>query len=76
MADPEVRISIGGSGANEEDVQMQAGNSADVLEVGETGADGGEGVGEEEGMTMEEDKPALRVAFVEYVSCHGVETHS
>lgn len=67
MADPEVRISIGDSGANEDDVEMQ-GDNADVIEVGETGADGGQGAREEEGMTMEEEKPASRVTFVEYVS--------
>lgn len=64
MADPEIRISIGDSGANAIDVEMQ-GDSADVIEVGETGADDGEGAGEEEGMTMEEEKPASRVTFVE-----------
>ncbi len=74
MADPEVRISIGDSGANEDDVEMH-GDSADVIEVGETGADGGEGAGEEEGMTMEEEKPITRVTFVEYVSCHDLDAH-
>jgi len=67
MADPEVRISIGDSGANEDDIEMQ-GDNADVIEVGETGADGGQSAREEEGMTMEEEKPASRVTFVEYVS--------
>lgn len=67
MADPEVLISTGDSRANEDDVEMQ-GDNADVLEVGETGADGGQDAGEEEGMTMEEEKPASRVTYVEYVS--------
>ncbi len=73
MADPEVRISIGDSGANEGDVEMQGGDSADVIEVGETGADGGEGAVEEESMTMEDERPAARVTFVEYVSCNSLE---
>ena len=67
MADPEVRISVGDSGVNENDIQMQGGDSADIIEVGETGVAGGDGVGEEETMTIEEDWPAARVAFVEYV---------
>ena len=69
MADPEVRISIGDSGANEDDVQMQRGDSADVMEVGETAAVGGNGAEEEETVTMEEEGPAARLTFVECVRC-------
>ena len=69
MADPEVRISIGDSGANEDDVQLQEGYTADVMEVGETGAVGGDGAGEEETMAVEEERLAQRVTFVEYVRC-------
>ena len=75
MADPEVRISIGDSGANEDDLEMQGGDSADVVEVGETGADGGEVAGEEEGMIMEADKPTQRVTFVEYVTWGNFEVY-
>ena len=57
MADPEVRIS-GGAADESGDVEMQGGDSADVMEVGETGAD--DAPGEEE---VAED--AARVTFVE-----------
>ena len=45
---------------------MQGGDSADVLEVGETGADDapGDEVAEDE-TAMETDKPATRISFVE-----------
>ena len=65
MADPEVRISTTSSGANEVDIEMQGGDSADVIEVGETGVDGREVAVEEESMTMEDERPAARVTFVE-----------
>ena len=67
MADPEVRIS-GGVGDEAGDVEMQGGDSADVMEVGETGADDvpGEEVAEVEDETaVEADRPAARVTFVE-----------
>lgn len=65
MADPEVRIS-GGAADESGDVEMQGGDSADVMEVGETGADDapGEEVAEDE-TAMEAEKTAARVTFVE-----------
>ena len=74
MADPQVRISIGDSGANEDDVEMQQEDSPDVVEVGETGA-GGDVVEQEEGIPMEDDKPAQKLRFVEYVARNGCEGH-
>lgn len=65
MAEPEVRIS-GGVADESGDVEMQGGDGADVLEVGETGADDapGEEIGEDE-TAMEAEKPTARVTFVE-----------
>ena len=65
MADPEVRIS-GGVADESGDVEMQGGGSADVMEVGETGADDapGDEVAEDE-TAMDAEKPAARVTFVE-----------
>lgn len=65
MADPEVRIS-GGVADESADVEMQGGDSADVMEVGETGvADApGEEVAEDE-TALETEKPAARTTFVE-----------
>ena len=65
MAEPEVRI-LGGVADESGDVEMQGGDGADVLEVGETGADDapGEEVGEDE-TAMEAEKSAARVTFVE-----------
>ena len=68
MADPEVRI-LGGTADESGDVEMQGGDSADVMEVGETGADdapGEEDDGAAEGETATEaGRPAARIAFVE-----------
>lgn len=60
-----MRIS-GGNAEDTGDVEMQGGDSADVLEVGETGADDapGDEVAEDE-TAMETDKPATRISFVE-----------
>ena len=65
MADPEVRISGGAADASG-DVEMQGGDSADVLEVGETGADDapGEEAAEDE-TAMDTERPAARTTFVE-----------
>lgn len=65
MADPEVRI-LGGTADESGDVEMQGGESADVMEVGETGADDapGEEVAEDETAT-EAEKHAARTTFVE-----------
>ena len=65
MADPEVRIS-GGAADESGDVEMQGGDSVDVVEVGETGADDapGEEIAEDE-TTLEAEKPLARVTFVE-----------
>lgn len=65
MAEPEVRIS-GGIADELGDVEMQGGDGADVMEVGETGADDapGEEVADDE-TGMEAEKPAARVTFVE-----------
>lgn len=65
MADPEVRIS-GGAADEPGDVEMQGGDSADVMEVGETGA--GDALGEEaaeDETAVEAEKAAPRVTFVE-----------
>ena len=65
MADPEVRISGGAADASG-DVEMQGGDSADVLEVGETGADdapGGETAEDE--TAMDTERSAARTTFVE-----------
>lgn len=65
MADPEVRVS--GANADEAgDVDMQGGDSADVMEVGETGANDalGEEVAEDE-TAMEAEKPAAKTTFIE-----------
>ena len=67
MADPEVRIS-GGVADESGDVEMQGGDSADVMEVGETGADDAPGEEEEEEAEAEDEtavEPAARVTFVE-----------
>ena len=68
MADPEVRI-LGGVADESGDVEMQGGDSADVMEVGETGADDAPGEEEEEGAggetVAEAGRPAARIAFVE-----------
>ena len=68
MTEPEVRISTGVLG-DSGDVEMQGGDSADVVEVGETGAADalGEDI-EEDDAAGEAEKPAARVTFVEYVS--------
>ena len=65
MADPEVRI-LGGTADESGDFEMQGGESADVMEVGETGADDapGEEVAEDETAT-EAEKPGARTTFVE-----------
>lgn len=65
MADPEVRIS-GGAAGESDDVEMQGGGGADVMEVGETGADDapGEEVAEDE-TAMEAEKAVAQVTFVE-----------
>ena len=65
MADPEVRI-LGGLEDESADVEMRGGDSADVLEVGETGADdalGGEDAEDE--TAVEAARPAARITFVE-----------
>ena len=64
MADPEVRISGGAADASG-DVEMQGGDSADVLEVGETGADDAPGEAAEDETAMEAEGPAARTTFVE-----------
>lgn len=70
MADPEVRIS---SNAADEsgDVEMQGGDgSADVVEVGETGAadaPGEEMPAEDPMAAIEVEKPAARLTFAEWV---------
>ncbi|KAL8704623.1 MAG: hypothetical protein Q9201_002209 [Fulgogasparrea decipioides] len=68
MAEPEVRI--GGVDAGDEgDVEMQGGDdSAEVLEVGETGA-AEDGAAAPEG----EEKPAQRVTFVDYLKSPMIE---
>lgn len=63
MADPEVRI-LGGVADESGDVEMEGGDSARALEVGETGAD--DAPGEEEDETaMGAERPAARTSFVE-----------
>ena len=63
MADPEVRI-LGGVADDSGDVEMQGGgDGADVLEVGETGAD--DAPGEEDDTAVEAERPATRTSFVE-----------
>ncbi|KAI4280803.1 MAG: hypothetical protein L6R38_004165 [Xanthoria sp. 2 TBL-2021] len=68
MADPQVQL--GGSGsADQDDVEMQGGDDgAEVVDVGET-------VGEDavEGDAAEEDKPAQRVTFVDYLKSPMIE---
>lgn len=64
MAEPEVRIS-GGIADDSGDVEMQGGDGADVLEVGETGADDAPGEEGEDETAMEAEKSAARVTFVE-----------
>ncbi|KAL8971460.1 MAG: hypothetical protein Q9183_001050 [Haloplaca sp. 2 TL-2023] len=60
MAEPEVRIGGPGGGGDEGDVEMQGGD--EDVEVMETGAaeDG-------TGATQEEEKPAQRVTFIDYL---------
>ena len=56
MADPQVRIrSAGASAENVDDIEME-GDDVEITDVVETGA------GEEE-----EEKPPVRIAFIEYV---------
>ncbi|KAI4230438.1 MAG: hypothetical protein L6R36_000067 [Xanthoria steineri] len=65
MADPQVQVGGGGT-ADQDDVEMQGGDEgADVVEVGET-------VGEE-GDAAEEDKPAQRVTFIDYLKSPMIE---
>lgn len=66
MAEPEVRIS-GGVADESGDVEMQGGDGADVMEVGETGADDapGEDVVADDETATEAEKPTTRVTFVE-----------
>lgn len=75
MADPEVRIS-GGAAEESGDVEMQGGDGADVMEVGETGADDapGEDVGEDE-TAAEAEKPAARITFVDYLKSPIITLH-
>lgn len=75
MADPEVRIS-GGAADEPGDVEMQGGDSADVMEVGETGA--GDALGEEaaeDETAVEAEKAAPRVTFVDYLKSPIVTLH-
>ncbi|KAL8737838.1 MAG: hypothetical protein Q9181_001280 [Wetmoreana brouardii] len=69
MAEPEVRIGSVDAG-DEGDVDMQGGDdSAEVIEVGETGA-------AEDGATAApdgEEKPAQRVTFVDYLKSPMIE---
>ncbi|CAL8580945.1 hypothetical protein XPA_006659 [Xanthoria parietina] len=65
MADPQVQVGGGGT-ADQDDVEMQGGDeAAEVVEVGET-------VGEE-GDAAEEDKPAQRVTFIDYLKSPMIE---
>ena len=66
MADPEVRIS-GGVADDSGDVEMQGGgDGADVMEVGETGADDAPGEEDETTTTaVEAERRATRTSFVE-----------
>ncbi|KAL9033294.1 MAG: hypothetical protein Q9180_006023 [Flavoplaca navasiana] len=68
MADPQVQV--GGSGpADQDDVEMQGGDEgAEVVEVGETVGDNGA-----EGGSAEEDKPAQRVTFIDYLKSPMIE---
>ncbi|KAI4274109.1 MAG: hypothetical protein LQ337_004162 [Flavoplaca oasis] len=68
MADPQVQV--GGSGpADQDDVEMQGGEEgAEVIEVGETVEDNGV-----EGGSAEEDKPAKRVTFIDYLKSPMIE---
>ncbi|KAL8891261.1 MAG: hypothetical protein Q9205_002412 [Flavoplaca limonia] len=68
MADPQVQV--GGSGpADQDDVEMQGGDEgAEVIEVGETVGDNGA-----EGGSAEEDKPAQRVTFIDYLKSPMIE---
>ena len=55
---------LGAVGDESGDVEMQGGgDSADVIEVGETGAD--DAPGEEDETAVEAERPAARVNFVE-----------
>ncbi|CAO1603411.1 hypothetical protein XANCAGTX0491_006999 [Xanthoria calcicola] len=62
MADPQVQVGGGGT-ADQDDVEMQGGDEGP--EVGET-------VGEE-GDAAEEDKPAQRVTFIDYLKSPMIE---
>ncbi|KAL8927517.1 MAG: hypothetical protein Q9208_002322 [Pyrenodesmia sp. 3 TL-2023] len=65
MADPQVQIGASQS-IDEGDVVMEGGNDgAEVVEVGESGAAGG--------AAQEEEKPAQRVRFVDYLKSPMVE---
>ncbi|KAL8949173.1 MAG: hypothetical protein Q9222_004705, partial [Ikaeria aurantiellina] len=64
MADPEVRLGAGGPPA-EGDVEMQAGDD-EVMEVGETNT--GEGA-----TAIEDEKPAQRITFVDYLKSPMIE---
>ncbi|KAL8732025.1 MAG: hypothetical protein Q9166_002977 [cf. Caloplaca sp. 2 TL-2023] len=69
MADPEVRVGSSGA-ADEGDVEMQgADESAEVIEVGDNGP--GEDV--TAGGPAEEEKPAQRVTFVDYLKSPMIE---
>jgi len=63
MAELEVRV-LGAVSEDTGDVEMQVGDSADPIEVGETGADA---PGEDEDETMQAEKPAPRTTFVDYL---------
>ncbi|KAL8943502.1 MAG: hypothetical protein Q9216_001037 [Gyalolechia sp. 2 TL-2023] len=67
MADPQVQIGSSSNPINEGDVEMQGGDNGDqVVEVAETGA-------AVEGVTDQEEKPAQRVTFIDYLKSPMVE---
>ncbi|KAF6225003.1 hypothetical protein HO133_010198 [Letharia lupina] len=74
MADPEVRIS-GGVADESGDVDMQGGDSADVMEVGETGDDAPGDEAAEDEAAIEAETPAARVTFVDYLKSPIVTLH-